>query len=226
MALLLFVCVLAYLSLATSVFREDKTELVFDYNSSLVRNLGSDIEGVFQRVKDKTKLMAFFDQSSQQRLRAPENLFQGDDDVVFMAKSSDFKTLSKIYYENKVYYETYGLDREYFLNTVASEKAVPMESIMTEGEVLWNATTPNGPPIIGYARNVILKSANNIPYKQFAIVAYIKADPLLKAVQRGQFSEVMVTNSRGELLAHADPSVLSKASLVNDSDIFILKALP
>tara|TARA_B100000749_G_scaffold84052_1_gene64010 strand:+ start:147033 stop:149171 length:2139 start_codon:yes stop_codon:yes gene_type:complete len=220
MALLLFVCVLAYLSLATSVFRGDKTELVFDYNSSLVRNLGSDVEGVFERVKDKTELMAFFDQSSGTRLSAPGNLFQKDDDVVFMAKSADFKKLSKVYYENKVYYETYGLNRDYFTNSVAGSRPVPMQTVMTEGEALWNATVSGGPPLIGYARNVILKTAKNIPYKQFAIVVYLKADPLLKAVQRGQFSEVMIASAEGELLAHADPEVMAHSKAIQGSNLF------
>ncbi|MEZ4872407.1 MAG: hypothetical protein R2827_09235 [Bdellovibrionales bacterium] len=60
---------------------------------------------------------------------------------------------------------------------------------MTEGEAIWNASVDQGPPLIGYSRNVILKSADNVPYQQFAIVVYLKADPLLKAVQRGRFSK-------------------------------------
>ncbi|MEZ4872408.1 MAG: hypothetical protein R2827_09240 [Bdellovibrionales bacterium] len=105
-----------------------QNKLVFDYNSSLVRNLGSDVEGFFN-IKDKTKLMAYFDQTSGKNFRTPEDLFQDDDDIVFMAKSTDFKKLTKVYYENKVYYETYGLDRDFLRQRFSRTNPCPCKPL-------------------------------------------------------------------------------------------------
>jgi hypothetical protein len=57
---LLILCVGAYLTLATSEFKNDKRALVFDFNQSLVVNTASDLESFLGGLGDKMRLAAFF----------------------------------------------------------------------------------------------------------------------------------------------------------------------
>ena len=62
---LLGLCLGVYLFMAITVFKSDKTQLVFDLNRSQVSNLTSELETQFGGVSDKLKLFALLPSAMQ-----------------------------------------------------------------------------------------------------------------------------------------------------------------
>src|SRR3954463_2570917 len=77
---LLVVCLGVYLLMAITVFKADKTQLVFDLNRSQVSNLVSEVETQFGGVSDKLKLFALLPPEMQKRMA--EDLFSEGSEIV------------------------------------------------------------------------------------------------------------------------------------------------
>ncbi|MEO0335879.1 MAG: hypothetical protein AAF202_05775, partial [Pseudomonadota bacterium] len=56
---LLAFCIVVYLVVAATAIRKDKTNLVFEYNRSLVENLASEIDVLLNSSSDKMQLLAY-----------------------------------------------------------------------------------------------------------------------------------------------------------------------
>lgn len=207
--LLLMVCVGAYLVLATKVFKTDKTELVFDYNRSLVTNIASEMDSFFQGVSDKMKLIAFFSRRPESERKALlKDLMLNNPDIVFVGESARFENLTQIHYRDPEYLDTYALKPEFFETQLVKNRPIPFEQILKEGQAIWNATTAEGAPLLGYGRSIVEETDAGVPLRQYAMVAYIRSDRLLRALQQSQLNEVFIANHAGEILAHLDRKVL------------------
>ena len=205
-ALLVF-CVTAYLLMATTVIRTDKLNLVFDYNRSLVTNISSDVQSLFQNSSDKMELVAYFFQSkSKKSLGVIQKLIHDNSDLVFVSGSEDFKSLTRQFHLDKTYLETYGLEDTYI--TVDLSSRIPFDKIKSDGEAIWNATPKNGPPLIGFGKSVVEEAANGQVISHYAVVAFIKADKILKSITSGTYNDVLLINKDGELLIHSDADVM------------------
>lgn len=205
-ALLVF-CVTAYLLMATTVIRTDKLNLVFDYNRSLVTNISSDVQSLFQNSSDKMELVAYFFRSkSKKSLGVIQKLIHDNSDLVFVSGSEDFKSLTRQFHLDKTYLETYGLEDTYI--TVELSSQIPFEKIKTDGEAIWNASRKDGPPLIGFGKSVVEEAANGQVVSHYAVVAFIKADKILKSITSGTYNDVLLINKDGELLIHSDADVM------------------
>lgn len=223
--LLLLVCVGLYLALATRVFKRDKTELVFDYNRSTVSNISSDIETLFKAVADKMKLAAYFlEESNPAHLNLVQDLLANNSELVYVAGSSRMQELDKEFFFDRTYLQTYNLNPEFFSVRLIGEKPVPFERIQSEGEAIWNATTAEGPPLIGFGKSVVIEASPGRPLRHYAVIAFIKADKILNTLQEGHLNEVFVANSQGELLVHPDIVKMKDGQDSNGSE-FINQAL-
>src|SRR6266404_9052345 len=80
---LLAVCLSVYLFMAITVFKTDKTQLVFDLNRSQVANLTSEIETQFGGVSEKLKLFALLPGDLQSKM--VEDLFSEGSEIVSVA---------------------------------------------------------------------------------------------------------------------------------------------
>lgn len=218
MSLLLAACVTVYLSIAIKVFKNDKTELVFDLNRSQVSTLASEIDTQFEGISDKFKLFAMLTNTSSSRLIG--ELFSKDSDVVFVSlyKAQDGESLKK--FENRLYRETYGLGANYFEKDLVKERSIPFTQILKNGETLWNATTKNGPPLIGFGRSVVVENSEGVAIDQMAVVGYIRPDRVMKSLSLVKLSEIMIVSAEGEILAHPEAKVLKEHKLVTVNPIF------
>lgn len=204
---LLVFCVTAYLLMATTVIRSDKLNLVFDYNRSLVTNISSDVQSLFQNSSDKMELVAYFFRSkSQKSLGMIQKLIHDNSDLVFVSGSEDFMSLTRQFHLDKTYLETYGLSDSYI--TVDLSSRIPFHRIKSNGEAIWNATLDDGPPLIGFGKSVVEEAENGQVISHYAVVAFIKADKLLKSISSGSYNDVLLINKEGELLIHSDAEVM------------------
>lgn len=207
--LLLVTCVGTYLVMASQVFRKDKTELVFDLNRSVVTNLASDLETAFNSATDKMRLAAYFFTARDERnLTILSELLAASQEIVFVGGSERFDQVGRRFFRSQQFAETYALPEDYFETVLSEAKPVPFTRIQTEGEAVWNATVENGPPLIGYGKSVVLEDAKGKPQAHYAVVAYLRADRIVKALGRSELNQAMVVNAAGEILAHSDPATM------------------
>src|ERR1700676_685723 len=91
---LLTLCLGAYLFMAITVFKTDKTQLVFDLNRSQVSNLTSEVETQFSGVSQKLKLFALLPRDLQSKM--VEDLFSEGSEIVSVAiyKTQDKQALT------------------------------------------------------------------------------------------------------------------------------------
>lgn len=218
MSALLATCVGIYLAIAVKVFKADKTELVFDLNRSQVSNLASEVDTQFEGISDKFKLFAIMSTGSQARWI--QDLFSKDSDVVFVSlyKNSSNQGLKK--FENKTYFETYGLTDHYFEKVIPTERTIPFSTILKNGEAIWNASGQEGPPLIGFGRSVVIEDGQGVAIDQLAVVGYIRMDRILKSLALVKLSEITVASSEGEILAHVDTKLLKEKKLLLDNVLF------
>jgi signal transduction histidine kinase len=210
--LLLVVCVGSYLFMASSVFRGDKEDFVFDLNKGIVSNLASDLETAFASATDKMRLAAYFYNSRDARnLAILAELLAASQEIVFVGGSEHFSQLNRRFFRNDQFNETYALPEDYFEEVISESKPVPFSKLQSEGEAIWNATIENGPMLIGYGKSVVIEGADGKPQAHFAVVAYLRADRIVKALSRGQFNQALITNAAGEILAHPNAQILRAA---------------
>lgn len=210
-------CLCAYLFMAITVFKSDKTQLVYDLNRSQVSNLTSELETQFNGVSDKLKLFALL--PTEQQSRMVEDLFSEGSDIVGVSifNTEDQKTLRE--FTQAKFLATYGLEKDYFTKLLESQP-IPFTKIMSQGQDVWNSSGPQGPPLIGYGRLVVLQDKAGRPVQQWAVVGFVKLDRFLKSVSIVSLSELYVANQRGEILVHPDAKYLMKHEKSDQDPIF------
>ncbi|MGE0527137.1 MAG: HAMP domain-containing protein, partial [Bdellovibrionales bacterium] len=214
---LLGLCLGSYLFMAVTVFKSDKTQLVFDLNRSQVANLTSELETQFGGVSQRLKLFTLLPNRLQSRMA--DDLFTEDSDIVAVSIYKDGTTLPERSFHHAGFLETYGLSESFFTKDVPSTP-IPFESILRQGEDIWNASVPRGPPLIGYGRLVILQDENGFPVEKWAVVGFVKLDRFLKSVSAVSLSKLYVSNRRGEVLVHPDPKKLLEHPSVARDPLF------
>ena len=213
---LLVFSVVSYLFLASSIFRRDKIELVFDLNSSAVSSLSSEVSILFSGLADKMRLVAILSHD-RGLLREGHSkalihdILEADSNIAFAVASYGFQNLDYIYYVDKNYAETYGVTEEYFTKTLAEARPIPYAEIQTTGEAVWNATLKDGPPLIGFGKSVVPEIESAEGHSQvapFAMIVFIRADKLIQTFSGSRLNEMFIVNKKGEPLVHSYPEPL------------------
>lgn len=206
-----------YLLMAVSVFKTDKTQLVFDLTRSQVSNLTGELETLFSGVSEKLKLFALLPAPLQAKM-APD-LLAADSDVAAVAVYKTAGGEPEHWYHQDRFLETYGLDQTFF-DRVSRAHPAPFEEILRHGEAIWNASGDDGPPLIGYGRLVVLQDNHGVPVEQWEVVGFVKLDRFIKTISLVRLSEVFVANRGGEILVQPDASALLKHPRATDAPLF------
>lgn len=214
---LLAVCLGTYLFMAVTVFKSDKTQLVYDLNRSQVSNLASEVETALNGVSEKLKIFAQLPPSMQTRMAA--DLFSEDSDVVAV---SIFKLKAEQplrSFKEKGFLETYGLSED-SLGELLNKKPIPFNQILEDGEAIWNHSVDGAPPLIGYGRLVVMQNEQGVPIDQWAVVGYLKLDRFLKSVSIVHLSEIVIANHEGAVLVHPDARQLANKPSLAGTPLF------
>ena len=198
--LLLISSVAMYLFLASKIFSRDKIELVFDLNKSTVTNLSSELDAVMTSVADKMELFALVSDSGANLKREFSRILENDSNIVFLSSTNQLNKSNKVEFVHKDFSKTYGVDQKFFAKELPEQIPVPVEEIKKQGLAYWNATIPNGPPIIGVGRSVIQEDQKGLPVNQFAVVSYIRLDRIAKLIGDLKLNEISIVNNKGETL--------------------------
>lgn len=226
-SVLLTACVALYLYLAVTVFKSDKQELVFDLNKSMVTNISSELESQFSSLSDKIELFAMMGFQKNLKKDFIESLIQRNSEIVFVSfwkqREAADKNTGNIFdqtYLQKEFLSTYGLDKTYFTEKLFFERKLNLKEVISQGEDIWNATLPNGPPLIGYARSVLIEDDQGRPVDRVAVVSFINAEKILKTITTVEISQIFITTQNGEMLVHRDAKKMSLVDKAEGSPIF------
>jgi signal transduction histidine kinase len=215
---LLIVCLAFYLLMSVTVFKSDKTQLVYDLNRSQVSNLASEIETRLLGVDQTLGLFAQLSQTQQRQLI--DGLFSEDSDVVFLQVYKNGKSQPNEQYFAKEYLQTYGLQESDLAKKLDKHQQIPFDLIMASGQGIWNASVQDLPPLIGYGKLVLVLDEEKKPIDQWVLVSYLKIDSFVKSVSLLQLSEIRISNSQGEVLVQKDVAALADRPQVKTDPLF------
>ncbi|MEK7355113.1 MAG: ATP-binding protein, partial [Bdellovibrionota bacterium] len=136
---------------------------------------------------------------------------------VYLAASYSFRDVEQTLYTDKAFSETYALDESYFKKTLPDARALPFNEMQSEGEAIWNATIPGGPPLIGFAKSVSAsnssdKSSKSASAPRFAMIAFVRADRLASWFGQGHLNDVILVNRQGQVLVDGDQKKMAAAA--------------
>ena len=221
--MLLVLSVVAYLALASHIFRHDKVELVFDLNRSAVSSIASDVSSLFRGIADKMKLAAVL--SQDERSQAVLNdVLQNDSNIEFLAASYGFQKLDRVFYSDKNFEQTYSVNDSYFKDDLLKSRAIPFGEIQTNGVAIWNATLKDGPPLIGFGKSVVAEVSgagrHGTSLAPFAMIAFVRADKLLQSFSGSRLNEIIAVNRMGQVLVDPTPEKMWSAASYGENPLF------
>lgn len=214
---LLMVCLSFYLLMSITVFKTDKTQLVYDLNRSQVSNLSSEIETRLRGISETLNLFA--ELTPRQRQNMMNNLFARETDIVSLQVYDHNNKSAKKFYFHSQYLETYGIEEHAFRSKIEAQTP-PFEKIFSEGSAIWNASFDGVPPLMSYGKLVLVLDKNQTPVEQWIIVANLKLDSFIKSVSLLNLSEIQISNSEGEILVQRDVMALMEKPTLKDDPLF------
>jgi len=214
---LLAVCLSVYLFMAITVFKTDKTQLVFDLNRSQVANLISQLETQFTGISEKLKLFTLMPADLQSKM--VDDLFSEGSEIVSVGIFRSDSGQSVRAFNQQKFLDTYGLNPDFFSELI-QDHPIPFANILRQGQDVWNASSAHGPPLIGYGRLVVLQDKTGRPVEQWAVVGFVKLDRILKLASTVRLGSIVVANRRGEVLVHPEAQALLQHPQIVDDTLF------
>ena len=215
---LLIVCLGFYLIMSITVFKTDKTKLVFDLNRSQVSNISSELETSLNGLSETLALFAQIPTESQESII--DTIFSNDTDIVSISiykKSGQQEPTQQFYRET--YFETYGLDSAQ-RESILRKSQPPFDEILKKGQAIWNASQEFSPPLMAFGKRVVLLDNNKQPLDQWVMVALVRLDGLIKSVSSQGLSEVFITNSSGEVIVQKNAESLAQRPQLGEHPLF------
>ncbi|MBI3554943.1 MAG: HAMP domain-containing protein [Deltaproteobacteria bacterium] len=215
--------VAAYLYLASRVFYEDKTVLVYEFNQNNVRTLASDVRADLKRILDKLKLIAAFSSVASTQPQTAEaasfsTAFADEDEIVRVAvlqkplgSAAPVRTFTKVW---PVYLDLYHKDSAY-LDHLREVIPIPFDQVIAQGLWVRNATLDEekSPPLMTIATVLDTGAAE----AKTVIYADVRLDRMLEATGTGGIARAYVVDSAGHLLASSDQAqVLANPDVSSD----------
>ncbi|OFZ19817.1 MAG: hypothetical protein A2X94_17245 [Bdellovibrionales bacterium GWB1_55_8] len=220
LSVLLMSAVGLYLALASRVFYEDKTLLIYELNQNGVRSLGSDVETQLKRAFDKLHILAALSSGDAAKISRQSI------DVLALEKSG-FVSLGLLALDSRNAnkslkpavellaswpkfmepYSAYVKDPDY-LKRLRERVPLPFPEIFKQGAWVRNSTLPeaDSPPLMTLA----------IPFSGTAengtvLYADLPLSALLEIFSRNGIAQTYLTDSEGYALAHSDPVSITNA---------------
>lgn len=225
---LLVAAIVLYLMLATMIFRQDKMELVFDLNKSVVSTLATEVDTALHGVTDKLRLYTFlFGEGSRSKDQSVfREVVAGDPLLVHLElfeQNVSGQMISDHQITDPTFSKTYGLDEQFFKTKLSGLRPIPFQSIRSNSISIWNATIENGPALLGVGIPVIREGAHGVPEKMMAAIGYIKADLFLKNLKTSNLTQVFILGSDNRVLVH--PSAELMYNMADLSNLEIVKEM-
>jgi signal transduction histidine kinase len=213
--LLIMACVLgataAYLGLAIRLFKDDKTQLVYELNAGTVKTLSAEVEAVLLKYVDKVKLLTQGHQSADWTT----TVFENEPDLIAFSlyrqgeQPSQWERLSSV--RNKDYLKLYGLSATE-VDKLREARPIPFAKALAKGQVVFNSTVPGGAPILSLAVAMDVKGRAGA----HVAVVDLKVDRFLKMMGDRGIVSVFMVDDEGKVLVHSDAALMASNSQVDN----------
>jgi len=193
-----------YLYLASRLFFEDKTVLVYELNESNVRLLASDVETTFTRVLDKLNLMATLINKPEEFAAAFENESELVKVAVLeLAPNDGGQPRRSFIHVWPKYLESYKREPSH-LETIREKAPIPFDRVAQSGLWIRNVTVGGNdvPPMMTIALKLAHSGANDGVER--VIYADARLDHMLQAFSSAGIARTYAIDSEGFLLAHSE----------------------
>ncbi|MBK9293878.1 MAG: HAMP domain-containing protein [Oligoflexia bacterium] len=190
-----------YLALAMQIFKQDKTELVFDLNKSFVTTLSAEFESTLRGASDKLKLYALTNDRSVFEEILTHDLLLTRIEIHERGLDGNYELKSKV--TNQEYLKLYALDEQYF------KKQIPFDEIQSRSIFVWNAGSSGKPPLIGLGISVIKEGVLRKPSKILSVVGYVKADLFLKNLKSSSLTKAYLVDAKGNPLLQLNENLIN-----------------
>lgn len=196
-SVLLVGSVFAYLGLASHVFTQDKTQLVYDYNRSFVTNLSSELSKLLDTTSSKMKLSALLLKDSKDKGEFFENLFSNETNFSAMYLSRSLESFEKEVFWDEEFFKAYGYSKKEFFDQVVSKEVIPWEALKTKGSYVWALQSAKNLPLLAYARVVVTEGRMA---DQFVLMSLVRLDHLASSIRSNKLSQLFILNENNDLV--------------------------
>jgi signal transduction histidine kinase len=203
-SLLLVGSVFAYLGLASHVFTQDKTQLVYDYNRSFVTNLSSELGKLLDTTSSKMKLSALLLKEDKDKGEIFENLFSNETNFSAMYLSRSLQSFEKEVFWDEDFFKAYGYNKKDFFEQVIAKEVIPWEALKTKGSYVWSLKSANNIPILAYAKVVITEGRMA---DQFVLMSLVRLDHLASSIRSNRLSQLFILNEDNALVFSGEKQV-------------------
>ena len=201
-----------YLALAIQLFRNDKTQLVYELNGSTVKTLAAETHFYLQKVADKAKLLTEGHTDSTWT----NAVLSAEPDLISYTlyrpaeQAGRWTIVSNV--SNSEYFRRYGDTSSNPVEKIRVAFPLPFAEILRLKTWASNSTLPDGAPVLTYANAYEAQGGNYAGQKLIAVLD-IRLDHLLKSVTEASTRGIVrsfIINREGMVLAHPDPELVSK----------------
>lgn len=208
----------AYLALAVRLFRDDKTQLVYELNASTVKTLAAQTEASMLKIADKMRLLT---QGHRDDAWA-RAVFEAEPDLISFTlyappvdgEPDQWKVLSTV--RNSDYLKLYGLGTE-AIDKIRERVPIPFAKVLAKRAWAQNATTPGGAPVLTIAMTIEVQDGE-LRAERVA-VADVRLDKLLKTLSERGIATVYLVDADGAIVAHSDPALVARRAPMGDVPI-------
>jgi signal transduction histidine kinase len=212
----------SYLALAVRLFQQDKTELVYELNTSNVRTLAAETEAALSKYVDKVRLLT---QGHREESWA-RAVFTAEPDLIAytlyrpQGKGDDaeppWQQAASV--RNSDYLKLYGLDAAE-VDRIREKVPVPFSRIAARKTLAWNSTLPGGAPVLSLGVALELRSGEGGAGSFHVAVVDVRLDRILKSVAGRGVVIVYIVDEEGRVIAHPDREKVSTRAFVGDVEI-------
>lgn len=208
----------SYLALATHLFKDDKTSLVYELNASNVKTLAAETEAHLLKVADKIQLLTQ-GHRDEAWVRA---IFEAEPDLIsyalFRNDSGKGEWVRVASVRNTSFLRLYGLEAAE-VDRIREKIPVPFAKVLSRKSWAMNSTLPGGAPVLTLA--LALEIRDGAVTEERVAVADLRMDKILKTLGGRGIATPFLVDGEGNVVAHPDPAlVASRASL---SDLAIVR---
>jgi HAMP domain-containing protein len=221
---LLIAAIGLYLLLAARIFKQDKSELVFELNKSVVTTLSTEVETTLRGAADKLKLYAliFGGEQSKRSQEGFKEIIAHDPLLVHVElfeMGSSKKMIMNSNLSEAAFLKLYNLDAAFFTDKLEISKPIPFEKIQKQSMYVWNATVKDGPALLGMGISVIRETNQGVPEKVMAAVGYLKADLFLQNLKTSKINQAFIIDPDGRVLVHTNSDYMIEGKDFSSSGI-------
>ncbi len=204
----IFAAIAAYLALAVSIFREDKTSLIYELNASTVRTLAAEVDSSLSKVADKIRLLTQGHRDAEWTRAVLESEADLVSYVLYRPTAEADRWAPVATIRNADYLKMYGLPAD-AIEKMRQDNPLPFAAVLAKGSWVGNSTLPGGAPILTLALAVKIEGSG-----EFVAVADLKLDRLLKLLADRGIATVYIVDQDGRVVAHPEAKLVSaRASL-------------